>query len=107
MYDKDLIPLEEREVKSRLKSLSGWTYKSDKIKKTYEFASFTEAVQFINGLVMFCNYPDHHPDMIINYKKVRFELTRFDIGGKVTARDFTVAQKIEDNFQKYIKSRIE
>ncbi len=100
MADKDLIPLSETEIISRLKSFPDWKYESNKIIKTFEFASFTDAVHFIDGLVDFCNSLDHHPDIFISFKKVRFELTRFSVGGKVTARDFTVAQKIEHDFQK-------
>jgi len=106
MEDKDLIPLSEIEILSRLTLLPDWKYQSDKIAKTFEFASFTDAIQFINGLVGFCNFLDHHPDINISYKKVIFELTRFSVGGKVTARDFTVAQKIEDDFQKYINRKV-
>lgn len=106
MEDKDLLPLSENEINSRLESLSGWKYESNKIIKTFEFASFTDAIQFINALVIFCNFLDHHPDINISYKKVRFELTRFSVGGKVTARDFTVAQKIEDDFQQYIGRKV-
>jgi len=100
--DQDLIPLSETEILSQLKSLSGWRYESSKIIKTFEFTSFTDAIQFVNGLVTFCNYIDHHPDINISYKKITFELTRFSVGNKVTTRDFTVAQKIEDDFQKYV-----
>jgi 4a-hydroxytetrahydrobiopterin dehydratase len=106
MEDKDLIPLPETEIISRLELLTGWEYQSNKIVKTFEFASFTDAIQFINGLVGFCNFLDHHPDINISYKKVTFELTHFSIGGKVTPRDFTVAQKIEDDFQKYIGRKV-
>jgi 4a-hydroxytetrahydrobiopterin dehydratase len=106
MEDKDLIPLSETEVISRLKLILGWRYESHKIIKTFEFASFTDAIQFINGLVGFCNFLDHHPDINISYKKVTFELTRFSVGGKVTARDFTVAEKIEADFQKYINRKV-
>jgi 4a-hydroxytetrahydrobiopterin dehydratase len=106
MNDKDLKPLTKSEINSGLKSLPGWKYESDKIFKMFEFASFTEAMQFINGIVGFCNFIDHHPDINISYKKVRFELTRFSIGGKVTARDFTVAKKIEDDFKKYTDRKV-
>ena len=106
MTDQDLNPLSESEILSRLTLLPGWQYESSKIIKTFEFASFTDAIQFINGLVGFCNFLDHHPDINISYKKVTFELTRFSVGNKVTARDFTVAQKIEADFQNYLNRKV-
>lgn len=106
MEDQDLTPLSETEITTRLNLLPGWEYQTNKIVKTFEYASFTDAIQFINGLVGFCNFLDHHPDINISYKKVTFELTRFSVGGKVTERDFTVAQKIEDDFQKYTNKKV-
>ena len=105
MKDKDLAPLSKADIISRLELLPGWKHKSNKIVKTFEFASFTDAVQFISQLVVFCNSLDHHPDINISYKKVRFELTRFSVGDKITARDFTVAQRIEANFQEYVDKK--
>jgi 4a-hydroxytetrahydrobiopterin dehydratase len=98
--DRDLLPLGKEEVKKQIKTLKGWEYKDNKISKTFQFADFTNAVKFVDGLVNFCNKIDHHPDIFISYSKVKFELTRFDIGGKVTKRDLTVAKKIEENFSK-------
>lgn len=104
--ETDLVPLSETEIETKLKELPEWRFADDKIVRTMEFRSFTEAIQFINGLVLFCNMLDHHPDMMISYKKVRFELTRFSVGGKVTARDFTVAQKIEDDYRQYQQRQV-
>jgi 4a-hydroxytetrahydrobiopterin dehydratase len=106
MADLDLESLSIADINARLPTFPDWKYDSDKLIKTFEFASFTEAIVFINGLVGFCNFLDHHPDITINYKKVRFELTRFSVGGKVTERDFTLAQKIENDFQKYINKKV-
>lgn len=106
MVDHDLVPLSLAQIKTKLKQIPGWEFESDKLTKQFTFNSFTEAIQFINGLVGFCNYLDHHPDILVSYKKIRFELTRFSVGGKVTSRDFTVAHKIEEDFQKYITKKV-
>jgi 4a-hydroxytetrahydrobiopterin dehydratase len=42
---------------------------------------------------------DHHPDVQIAYGEVTFELTRYDVGGKVTDRDVEVAKKISSVYQ--------
>lgn len=102
--DKDLQPLSIKEIKESLKALKGWKFQDNKITKEFEFKKFTDAVAFVNSLVIFCNSIDHHPDMHIYYKKIQFDLTRYSIGGKVTERDFTVAKKIEEKFLMYINS---
>jgi len=99
--EKDLQPLNNEEVMERLKMLPGWELTENKIIKTFEFPNFSDAVFMLTHLAPYCNKIDHHPDIIINYKKITFELTRYSIGGKLTERDFTVAKKIESLFQRF------
>jgi 4a-hydroxytetrahydrobiopterin dehydratase len=97
----DKLALPVTHIKQRLKKLPGWSYKTKekKIAKEFKFPGFVEAVELINQLKPFCEKLDHHPDIHIYYNKVVFELQRFDIGGKVTERDFTVAKKIEQLYR--------
>ena len=95
MRGQDLKPLTHREIGEKLKSFPGWKFNDNKIGKQFVFKSFTHAVAFVDKLRPFCNRIDHHPDIHIYYKKIVFELQRFSIGGRVTERDFTVAQEIE------------
>jgi 4a-hydroxytetrahydrobiopterin dehydratase len=97
--DDDLKPLTSDAIKEKINNLPGWEFKDDKIFKEYEFHTFNEGLAFMNNLASFFNEHDHHPDMTIKYKKILFELSRFSIGGKVTDRDFTVARKIEEEYQ--------
>jgi len=98
---KDLKPLSEEEIKNELIDLPGWEHENSKITKTFQFRSFSDAVGFVNELVMFWNKIDHHPDIFINYKKITFSLTRYSIGGKITQHDFIVANKIDDYYKHY------
>lgn len=99
--DPDLRPLADQEIEEKLQKLPGWKREGDKILKTFEFASFSDGIDFISGLTPFFNLVDHHPDMEISYKKIKFSLTRFSIGGKITERDFALAEKIESAFRNY------
>jgi 4a-hydroxytetrahydrobiopterin dehydratase len=95
----DLQPLSNQEISEKLKGLPGWKYVDNKISKEFEFPTFIDGLLFINKLAFFSEKIDHHPDIHIFYNKIRFELQRFDIGGKVTERDFTIAKKIEEMFR--------
>ncbi len=88
-----IIP--DDEIKERLKNLPGWKYEDNKIKKEFKFDDFLDSLGFVNTLAPFFEQMDHHPDTHILYSKVIFELQRFDIGGKVTDKDFTIAEEIE------------
>lgn len=97
--DKKLLALSEEEIIAGLKKIPGWQHEDDKITKTFEFGTFSAGVKLISDLAPFCDNNDHHPDIKINYKKVRFELTRYSIGGKITKTDFKVANKIEELYR--------
>jgi 4a-hydroxytetrahydrobiopterin dehydratase len=93
--EENLQILEEEEILNRLKDFPGWNYKDNKIYKEFTFKSFMDAVAFIVKLAPISEKNDHHPDIHIFYKKILFELQRFDVGGKVTNRDFFIASEIE------------
>ena len=87
------------EVQKALADLPGWTYADDKISKTLEFLDFVDSLSFINAMVAYFQEMDHHPDVTIMYSKVKFDLQRFDVGGKVTDRDIQVAHEIEKTYK--------
>lgn len=95
--DKPKI-LTPEEIKKALERLPGWNYAEDKLSKQFEFADFVGSLSFINRLVAYFQELDHHPDVHIFYNKVKFELQRFDVGGKVTDRDLEVAKIIERTY---------
>ncbi len=93
----DLEILTSDEIAAKLKELpSGWEYKNDRIAKTFQFNAIMDGIRLLDKLIPYCDSIDHHPDVHIYFKKFIFELTRFDAGQKVTARDFVVAKKIEE-----------
>lgn len=90
--------LSQEEITEKLSELPGWQFAEDKISKQFEFNDFMDALNFINQLAPFFEDNDHHPDIAIMYSKIRFDLQRFDVGGKVTDRDFLVAAEIEKQY---------
>ncbi len=90
--------LSPEEVIEKLKDLPGWQFADNKISKQFEFNDFMDGLNFINQLAPFFEENDHHPDMTIMYNKIRFDLQRFDVGGKVTDRDILVASEIERQY---------
>ncbi len=94
------VILSKKEISAELKTLSGWKYRGNKISKEFKFADFMGSLNFVKKLAPYCEKIDHHPDVHIFYSKVLFELQRFDVGGKVTDKDFMVARRIETLFNK-------
>jgi 4a-hydroxytetrahydrobiopterin dehydratase len=74
-------------IQQRLKTLTGWTLEGDAIKKQYTFAGFPAAVAFVDRLAPKAQAADHHPDILINYKKVTLTYSTHSEGG-LTEKDF-------------------
>lgn len=89
-------PLSESDIDDALEDLSGWTYEDDKIKKTYEFSDFREAISFIVRVSFEAEEMMHHPELENVYNTVSIALTTHDAGGKVTEMDIELASTIED-----------
>jgi 4a-hydroxytetrahydrobiopterin dehydratase len=86
--------LSDEVITTRLASLSGWTRDAGEIRKTYTFESFSAAIAFANRVAELAEAQDHHPDILVQYRKVTLALTSHDAGG-LTARDFRLAQAID------------
>jgi len=82
--------LTRAEAERRLQALNGWTLDGDAIRKQYTFKDFLEAIAFVNRLAPQAEQADHHPDILINYKRVTLTYTTHDAGG-LTDKDFAGA----------------
>ena len=78
------------DVEQRMKSLSGWTLDGDAIRKQFTFKDFLEAIAFVNRLAPPAEAADHHPDILINYRRVTLTWSTHSEGG-LTDKDFAGA----------------
>ena len=83
------------ELNQALAGLPGWTAKNDAVERIFEFPNFVEAMGFVNRIAEAAEAINHHPDITINYNKVKLSLTSHDSGG-VTQRDLRMAGKINE-----------
>jgi 4a-hydroxytetrahydrobiopterin dehydratase len=81
------VRLIKTEIERRLGTLSGWVLDDDAIKKQYTFRDFPEAVAFVGRLVPEAETADHHPDILINYRRVTLTYSTHSEGG-LTEKDF-------------------
>ena len=88
-------PLEAEKVQEYLKEVEGWEVQENKlIGKIFKFKTFREAISFVNRVANLAEEEQHHPDIIIRYRKVTFELTTHAIKG-LSENDFIIASKID------------
>jgi 4a-hydroxytetrahydrobiopterin dehydratase len=91
--------LTKKELAAIMPRLSGWKLANNKLSRTFEFQDFVQSLSFLNSLVAYFETVDHHPDVHLAYSEVTFELTRYDLGGRVTDRDVEVAKKISSAYR--------
>ena len=81
-------------VQVALKKLPGWSLKDEAIGKQYTWPSFPDAIKFVNQVADLAEQADHHPDILINYRRVTLTLSTHSEGG-ITQKDFDLAAQIE------------
>lgn len=86
--------LSEQQVQQQLSKLHDWALEGRAIRKQFTFKDFPEAVAFVNRLVPDAQAADHHPDIIINYKRVTLIYSTHSEGG-LTQKDFDGAAMAE------------
>ena len=86
--------LSDDEIRSGLAELPGWGRGDDEIEKTYELASFPDAVAFVTRVGFLAEKSDHHPDLDVRWRNVRVALSTHSEGG-ITDKDLALAGEIE------------
>ena len=86
--------LTTKEVKTLLKQVPGWQLKQKEIARQYTFSGFVTAMAFVNHVAGLAEAMDHHPEILIQYKKVKLTLSTHSAGG-LTELDFKLAKNID------------
>ena len=88
-------PLTKEQIHQSLANLNGWEWSEDKVKKSFQFAGFREAMGFILQISYEAEAADHHPEIFNCYNRVEIALNTHDAGGKVTEKDIKLARLVE------------
>ncbi len=91
------MKLKKQEIDARMSKLSGWQLAGDSIKKDFKLGDFPAAMGFVVKIALEAERVQHHPDITIEYNRVRIVLTTHSEEG-LTTKDFDLAEKIEKFF---------
>ena len=86
--------LTDDEIDHRLGLLPGWSRQGDALVRQFTFDGFPDAVAFVSRLVAPAEAADHHPDITINYRRVRVSYSTHSEGG-VTEKDVAGAREAD------------
>jgi 4a-hydroxytetrahydrobiopterin dehydratase len=73
----------------------GWGDSKQKLERTFKFKDFNESIDFVNKVAKIAEQQNHHPDIEINYNKVRISITDHEKGG-VSDKCHKLVKSIDD-----------
>ena len=62
--------------------------------KEFKFPSFRDSIVFVNRIATLADEADHHPDILVQYKKVHITLSTHSAGG-ITEKDLKLAEQLD------------
>ena len=86
--------LDEAQIAEQLRSTPEWQRERDAIVRTVRCASFRDAIALVARVADAAEAADHHPDILIRWRRVTFTLSTHASGG-LTAKDFALAANID------------
>jgi len=79
-------------VLAALPSLPGWEDVADGLEKTFRFATYDEAVQFMTQAIVLSRTHHREPDITLSLRTVKLRITTPDVG--VTQTDLDLAKEL-------------
>jgi 4a-hydroxytetrahydrobiopterin dehydratase len=72
-----------------------WGNSNKKLERTFKFKDFNESIDFVNKVAKIAETQNHHPDIEINYDKVKISITDHEKGG-VSKKCHELVKAIDD-----------
>lgn len=94
MAEENAGVLDDDSIEEQLAQLPEWERDGDEIVRTYEAKSFLAGIGVVDQVADLAEEADHHPDIDIRWRTLRFALSTHSEGG-LTQKDFALARKIE------------
>ena len=82
------------EIDEFVATTPGWTYADQALHCTRSFPSYLDGLSFVQQVGVMAEEAEHHPDLLLRWRKVDVTLSSHDAGG-VTSRDLDLARRID------------
>ena len=78
-------------------ALDGWALDEGgkEIRKSFEFRDFHETIGFVNAVAWIANREDHHPDLLVGYKRCMVRFSTHAVDG-LSENDFICAARLDE-----------
>jgi len=86
--------MSRHEAERLLRGLPGWILMDGSIEKEFHFKSYLNGLDFAYSVGKIAEEQDHHPDILIKWRRVKLTLSTHSIKG-LSRNDFIVAARSE------------
>jgi 4a-hydroxytetrahydrobiopterin dehydratase len=86
--------LDDAELEQALSALPAWQGDTKALERRVTAPDFPTGIRIVDEVAVVAEELDHHPDIDIRWKKLRFSLSTHSMGG-VTRNDLELAQRID------------
>ncbi len=86
--------LNQEEIEAALAELGDWGLCEEALVKTFRFADFAAAIEFVERVAEVAERRQHHPDIDVRFNKVTLRLRSHDAGA-ITRRDVDLARELD------------
>lgn len=86
--------LTEEEITAVLATLPGWSAEGKELVKTFRFTSYLAGIDFVSRLGHAAEAMNHHPDLLVGWRKVTMRVTTHSAGG-LTELDVALAREAD------------
>ncbi|MBX6342981.1 MAG: 4a-hydroxytetrahydrobiopterin dehydratase [Thermomicrobiaceae bacterium] len=87
--------LSDEALRDVARTLPDWRVEGDALRREIQFKTFKRAMAFVNQVADLATAARHHPEICIDYNRVRLSLTTHDEGG-LTEKDVDLARRIDE-----------
>jgi 4a-hydroxytetrahydrobiopterin dehydratase len=88
------MKLTPTQIEMELKQVPDWKLNvAGEIEKTFTLTGFPQSMLFVQAVGLLAESKNHHPDILIQWNKVRLSLTTHDAGG-LSGKDFELAKLV-------------
>ena len=85
-----MAKLDDAGIQKAMAAVPEWRREGNAIRRQFTLGSFPDAIAFVTRIAFDAEAADHHPDILINYKRVTLTYSTHSEGG-LTAKDFAGA----------------
>ncbi|TLD72034.1 4a-hydroxytetrahydrobiopterin dehydratase [Phragmitibacter flavus] len=87
--------LNEAQITSQLSDLPGWTREGTELVGVFVFKQYLDGVAFAGRVGEAAEAANHHPEMLIGWRKVTVRVSTHSAGG-LTELDFALARRANE-----------